>query len=213
MNAKAIAPTKPFAKLAAVLVGLAVAMMLTFGLAPAEQAHAATNALPKKGATFVVDGNTYKVTDRYKSTRDPGEVVLVKYGSKSTTANVNTVKYQGKLYEVEAIGRAAFNTNQGRKVTTVKLGRNVDEIFAQAFLNCTKLRTIDISQSDVIELDYNRRTKSFYLDDIEIGNQAFSKAGVKNVTVKCGSSNKSYQTAVKKGLMSKGLRNTAVVTR
>ena len=214
MNTKAIAPTSPVAKLAVFVMAAAVALVLAFAMAPADQALAApAKQAPAKGSTFVVDGNTYKVTDRYKNSRDLGEVVLVKYGSKNTAPSINTVKYQNGIYEVEAIGRSAFNTAKGRAITSVKLGRNVEEVGAMAFQGCSKLRTIDIAQSDIIELDYSRRTKSYYVDDVEIGAFAFAKAGVKNVTVKCGSANKSYQTAVKKALTGKGLRTTASVVR
>ncbi len=207
--------SKPLATAVAGIVAMAVAFLLAAALAPADQAYAAPakKQVPRVGSTFVVDDNTYKVTDRWESAREPGEAALVKYGSKNTKPTVNTVKYQGKVYEVEQIGKAAFNTAQGRKITSVKLGRNVDYVGAQAFSGCAKLKTIDIAQSDIIELEYSRRTKSFYVDEMDIGGRAFSNAGVKNVTVKCGSANKSYQNAIKKALTSKGLRTTATVVR
>ena len=213
MNTTTATMTTP-AKLIATAFGIVIAALLTLCLAPAPDAHAApANANARVGTTFTVDGNTYKVTDRWKSARDLGEVVLVKYGSAKTNPTINTVKYQGKVYEVEAIGKGAFNTAKGRAITSVALGRNVEEIHAQAFYGCARLSTIDISKSEVIEVEYSRRTKSYYLDDVEIGALAFGKAGVKNVKVKCGSTNAKYQQVVKKALMGKGLRNTAIVVR
>ena len=213
--------TNPATAVAAFVTAFVLAAILSLGMAPADQAYAApsktqtykTSAAPKVGTTFKVDGNTYKVTERYKSASDPGEVQLVKYESNKTNPTINTVKYEGKLYEVEAIGRGAFNTANGKKITSVKLGKNVDSIGANAFSGCTKLATIDIAQSDVIEIDYSRRTKSYYVDEINIGARAFANAGTKNVTVKCGSANKSYQNTVKIALRNKGLHANAKVVR
>ena len=213
--------TKHVTTVVALIAAFALAALLSFGMAPAEQAYAApsktqvfkTSTTPKVGTTFKVDGNTYKVTERYKNASDPGEVQLVKYESSKTNPTINTVKYEGKLYEIETIGKGAFSTANGKKITSVKLGKNVDSIGANAFSGCTKLATIDIAQSDVIEIDYSRRTKSYYVDEIDIGARAFANAGTKNVTVKCGNSNKGYQNAVKKALGNKGLHAKAKVVR
>ena len=189
---------------------IAITALLAFALVPAQEAYAAPKTV-KTSATFTVDGNTYKITDRWKSAKDPGEVVLVKYGSSNTKPVINTVKYQGKIYEVEEIGKGAFNNAKGHKITSVKLGRNVEKIQSKAFFGCNKLTVIDISKSEVVEVDYSRKTRTYYLDEVEIGAQAFTNAGTKNVKVKCGNSNAKYQQVVKKALVSKGLRNSATV--
>lgn len=197
------------AAITAVVAGLVLACTLT--LAPA-QADAALSTNPKSNTTFVVGGNTYKITERWKSTRDPGEVVLVKYASTNKKPTINTVKYKGRVYEVETIGKNAFNNAKGRQIVSVVLGRNVDYVGYRAFYGCSKLKTINIAKADIIEIDYSRR-RGYYVDDLEIGGQAFTKAGVKNVVVKCGNGKAAYQKAVKKGLQSRGLRATARVTK
>ena len=218
MNATALpSRTKPLAAFAALIVGFALACMVALALGPADQAEAktiySTAKAPRAGATFTVDGNVYKVTDAYEGPREPGEVRLVKYGSKKTNPTINTVKYQGKLYEVEEIGKNAFNNARGHKVTSVKLGRNVDYIGARAFYGCNKVRTFDIAASDVVDIDYSRRTGRYSIDEVEIGYQAFTKAGVSKVTVKCGNAKVAYQKLVKKALSSKGLRSNARVVK
>ena len=193
-------------------VCIAITALLTVALMPAQDAYAAPKTV-KTAATFTVDGNTYKITERWKSAKDPGEVVLVKYGSNNKKPVINTVKYQGKVYEVEEIGKSAFDNAKGHAITSVTIGRNVEEIGARAFYGCSKLSTIDISKSEVIEIDYSRKSRSYYLDDVEIGSQAFAKAGTAAVKVKCGNNNKQYQQLVKKALTGKGLRTSATVIR
>lgn len=196
-------------------LGIMIACVLAIGVAPAQDAYAASNtktASVAVGKTFKVDGNTYKVTDRYKSAYDPGEVVLVKYASNNKKPVINTVTYKGKKYEVEAVGANAFNNAKGRLVTKVTLGRNVDSVRSRAFYGCSKLQVLNIAKSDIIDVEYSRRTGSFYLDDIEIGSQAFTKAGTKNVKVQCANSNAKYKQVVKKALVSKGMRSSVTIT-
>lgn len=224
---------KGFASAVACAVAVALACLLTCMVAPAGQADAKTiystaptadakatsNAKAKKtttprvGTVFTLGNNTYKITDRYEGPRDLGEVMLVKYGSNGPHPVFNILTYQGKKYKVETIGANAFNNPKGHRITTLKLGPCVEKIGARAFYGCTKLRTIDIARSDVVDVDYNRRTGRYYLDEAEIGWQAFSKAGVSKVTVKCGNANASYRAAVKKAFVAKGLSANCRVIR
>lgn len=209
MNTKAT--TKHRTRLAAIcalVAGLVLGCIL--GIAPI-RAEAAARA-PREGSTFTVDGTKYKVTDEWESSREPGEVQLVKYGSNKTNVTVNTVKYQGKLYEVESIGRDAFNNTKGHRVVQVTLGRNVEYVGARAFYGCNKLKTLNIAKADIIEVDYSRR-RGFYLDELEIGRDAFKKAGAKGMTVKSGNGNANYNKVVKNALTSRGLTSSCRVVK
>ena len=53
------------------------------------------------------------------------------------------MKVNGKSYKVTAIAEGAFKGN--KKITTVKLGKNVTTIGKEAFMNCTKLKTVKMN--------------------------------------------------------------------
>jgi len=173
-------------------------------------ATTAANSLAK-GTTFKAGGNTYRITDYDAYDDNPGEVVLVKYGSTKTAVTVNTVKYQGEIFEVEAIGKNAFNNAQGHKVKSVKIGRNVDVIRTKAFYGCKKLAKLNMAQSDVIDIDRNRA--GCYIDDIDVGAQAFKGAGTAKLKVNCGSKNANYQALYKKALVKKGMRSDVTIVK
>lgn len=165
------------------------------------------------GAKFTKDGNTYKVTEAYENKHDLGEVTLVKYGSNKTKAVVDKVTYKGETFEVDAIGKNAFNNAKGHKVTSVKLGKHVDKIGSKAFYACKKLDAIDLAASDAVDVEKSKKTGKYYLDDLDVGANAFSKAGKAGVKVKCGSSNASYQKVYKTALKSTGLRSDAKMVK
>lgn len=192
---------------------LSAAMALPSGAAFADQRGLAAMRVSEVGTTFAVGGNTYRVTDAYEGPHDLGEVTLVRYGSSKKAPSFNVVKHGGKAYEVEEIGKNAFNNAKGHKITSVKLGKHVDKIKAKAFYGCSKLKLIDISKSDVIDIDRSKKTGEYYLDDLNVGKQAFSKAGTSTVKVRCGNANASYQSIVKKALVGKGLNKNATVVR
>ena len=210
MNSTIVRRRSMLASLVALVASLAIALVVSVAPAQADAKTYSTKALPREGATFVIGGNSYKVTDEWEGVRDPGEVVLVKYGATNTKPVINTVKYQGKTYEVEKIAKNAFNNAKGHKIVQVTLGRNVEYIGAKAFYGCKKLKVINIAKSEVVDIDYSKR-KGYYLDDVEIGAQAFKNAGTKNVKVKCGNNNVQYKKLVKKALVAKGLRSSAVL--
>ena len=201
----------------AIVAIAAVVLLLGCALLPSASAHAQTletaALTADAGTTFTVDGNVYKITERYKSAHDLGEVKLVKYGSTNKAPKVNTVKHEGKTYEVEEVGKNAFNNKRGHRVTSVTLGRYVDEIESKAFYGCSKLKVLNVAKSDVIDIERSKKTGSYYIDDMDIGPKAFKGAGVKDVKVKCGKSSAAYQQLVKKALVSKGMRSTAQVVK
>lgn len=164
-----------------------------------------------RGDTFKKDGNTYKVTDKDDDGDDYDEVMLVKYGSSNKKPVINRVKYKGVTYEVEAIGKNAFNNSKGHKITSLTLGDDVDKVKAKAFYGCSKLKTINLRKADIVDIE--RENGRYEIDDIDIGSKAFAKAGISGVTVKCGSQNASYQALYKQALVKKGLRSDAKIIK
>lgn len=164
-----------------------------------------------RGTTFTVGGNTYKVTDYEPYDDDMGEVMLVKYGSAKKTVSINTVTYKGEMFEVDVIGKNAFNNARGHKVTSVTLGHNVDRIMSKAFYGCKKLKTLNLARTDIVDIDGGRY--GYYLEEINIGSQALKNAGTAKMKVKCGRSDANYRKIYKKALMKKGLRSSASVVR
>lgn len=191
-------------KTAFVAAVAALAVIFALALVAAPSAHALA-----KGQTFKVAGNTYKVTDYEPYDDDPPEARLVKYGSSNKTPVINTVTYKGILFEVEEIGKNAFNNAKGHKITSVTIGRHVDEIGSKAFYGCKKLKTINMRASEVIDLD--REGGTYVIDDLDIGYKAFKNAGTKSIKVKCGSKNSTYKKVFKSALKMCGMRSTVKV--
>ena len=163
------------------------------------------------GQTFTKGGNTYQVTDVDRDAGDLSDVKLVKYGATSTKPAMDTVAYRGTTYEIDIIGKNAFNNVRGHKTTTVTFGRHVDKLQARALYGCSKLKVIDLAKCDVVDIDKGRN--GYYIDEIDIGSKAFTNAGVKGVKVKCGKSSTSYQKLFKKALVKKGLRSDAIIVK
>ena len=205
----------PVAALA--LAALALLSAGLIALATAQQAYAGTLVAAQGasgltvGDTFTVDGNKYKVS---KIDQDPGdlsEVILVKYGSKNKKPTINTVKYNGEKFEVDEIGKNAFNNKAGHKLKAITLGRNVDDIDAKAFYGCKKLKCIDMRKADVIEIE--KEHGRYVVDEIDIGKKAFAKAGTACIKVKCGKGNASYRAQFKKVLVKRGMRDSVTVVK
>ena len=193
--------TKRLAVLSIVASAIALTAALTLATTPA---HALG-----KGQVFTTQGNTYKVIDYDVDDDDPPEVALVKYGATSKKPIIDSVTYKGVVFEVEKIGKGAFNNRAGHKITKIAIGRNVDEIGAKAFFGCKRLKSIDMRSCECVDLD--RIGGSYVIDDLDIGKGAFSKCGVKRVIVKCGRSDKAYRNVYKQALVSRGLRSSARV--
>lgn len=197
--------TSSRARLFAVAV-LAAICACAVALFTAQQAFALD-----EGDTFKVGGNTYKVIDADDDSEGLDEVALVKYGSSDKTPSINTVKYDGEKYEVNTIGKNAFNNSKGHKITSIKLGTAVDEIGAKAFYGCKKLKVIDMRKCEAIDVEM--KSGEYVIEDIDVGAKAFAKAGVKKVKVKCGSSNSEFRKLFKKALRQKGMRSTVKVVK
>lgn len=163
------------------------------------------------GQTFKVNGNTYRVTDVSDDFDDLDEAMLVSYGSTNKAPKINTVRYQGRTFEVDTIGANAFNNARGHQITSVTLGRNVDAIGPKAFYGCKKLAKVNMRSCDVIDID--RGWQGYYLDDMDIRSAAFKNAGTKNVKVYCGSGNASFQKVFKQALISCGMKSSVKVVR
>ena len=202
---------------AAAIVAL-FALIAAMGSAPAYAADYSTGQSELStaskaldvGDTFTKGRNKYEVLDHSPYDDDhEGTVMLVKYGSKNRDAVINTVWFKGKCYEVRIVGQGAFKNKRGRKVTTVKIGFNVDRIQKNAFNGCKQLARLNMRNSDVVEIDHD--SKGYYVGDVSIGKNAFKNAGTKGLVVLCGNSNPKYQAAYKKALVKKGLRPDATV--
>lgn len=192
-------------------MGVAAVMVAALALAVMTVAGTSQAYALGVGDTFTKGGNTYKVTEAYENSHDWGEVTLVKYGASSKTPTINTVKYQGHAFEVDKIGKNAFNNKKGHRITAVKLGKHVDRIGAKAFYGCKKLKTINLRACDAVEIE--KENGRYQLDELNIGSKAFAKAGKSGVKVKCGSANASYQKVYKNALKKKGLRSDAKVVK
>lgn len=96
----------------------------------------------KVGKKATVSGSQYKVT-AVKGTR----TVQFTKGKKNAKNIVvpSTVKISGKNYKVTTIAKNAFKGN--KKLTKVTIGKNVNKIGANAFKNCSKLKSIVIKST------------------------------------------------------------------
>ncbi len=122
--------------------------------AAAKRAKAALDALKKEleaaqqkpqeeavevGEVFQSGKLKYRVT----STEDKTVKVTGLTGKTVTSVSVPaTVKYQGSIYQVTAVGKAAFKGC--KKLTKVTIGKNVKTIEAKAFFKCSKLKNVNI---------------------------------------------------------------------
>ena len=97
----------------------------------------------KVGTKKKVSGNTYVVT---KSDKKTGTVALV--AGKKTAAKV-TIPGAAKIgdysYKVTEVRASAFAGS--KKITSIKLGKNVVKIADKTFSGCSKLDTIDLSSN------------------------------------------------------------------
>ena len=97
----------------------------------------------KVGTKKKVSGNTYVVT---KSDKKTGTVALV--AGKKTAAKVTipgAVKIGDYSYKVTEVRASAFAGS--KKITSIKLGKNVVKIADKTFSGCSKLDTIDLSSN------------------------------------------------------------------
>ena len=138
---------------------------------------------PYVGTRFKNKGITYRIRKR----KTEVEVYNAKKVS-GVVAIPNTVFYEGRTYKVTKISSSAFKNNN--KVTTVKLGININKIGSKAFYNCKKLKKLVIFSS--------------LLNKSNVGKNAFSNTKIK--TVKCP---KGKKKIYKKIFRQKGIRKSA----
>ena len=153
------------------------------------------------GAKFKKGGSTYQVTDGYAS-----RVKLVSYGG-DKKAKVDTVKYGGATYTVFEIGKNAFNTAKGKKVTKITLGRYVYTVNNYAFKNTKSLTVLDVSASPIHNNNWV---------NVKVGKKAFKncgKGGGAKLKVKTGWSAKSIVKQVKKNFTSHGMSKKATYVK
>ncbi len=149
-----------------------------------------TKAL-KKG-TKVTDKTTkavYKVTSAGKK-KTVEYVKSTKKNPKSVTIPA-TVKLNGKTYKVTSIGKRAFAGS--KKLTSVKIGKNVKKIGKQAFYSCKKLRYFMV--------------KTNHLSLGSVGKSAFGN-GYSKPRVK---TNKKMQKRYSKIFLSRGMSKKCVI--
>lgn len=85
---------------------------------------------------YTVNGITYEI-------KSASSVIYKSSNKNATSVTVpNTVKVNGKTYKV--VGIAANACKNNKKLTKVTIGNNVSQIGANAFSNCSKLKTIVI---------------------------------------------------------------------
>jgi len=152
--------------------------------APTEPTKAPTNPTKKPSASVkvgkkaTISGSQYKVT-AVKGTR----TVQFTKGKKNAKKIVipSTVKVSGKSYKVTTIAKNALKGN--KKLTKLTIGANVKKIGANAFKNCSKLKSIVIKTTKL--------TKS------KVGTNAFKGINAK-ATVKVPKAKvKAYKKIVK----------------
>ena len=101
-----------------------------------------------KGTVFKVKGYRYKVTGK-----DIVSFVGITSKSAKSVTIPATVSYNKTTYKVTAVADKALKGKA--KLTTVKIGKNVKTIGAEAFRNCKKLKKITISSTGLKKVGKN----------------------------------------------------------
>lgn len=100
----------------------------------------------KQGTQFTSNGIKYKVTSISSSTS--GECSVVG-GSKTNIVIPKTVVYQGATFDVTSIAKNAFKNNKQIKTVKTASYSYLKSIGTYAFSGCTKLKSVDFSNTDV----------------------------------------------------------------
>lgn len=101
-----------------------------------------------KGTVFKVKGYRYKVTGK-----DTVSFVGITSKSAKSVTIPATVSYHKTTYKITAVANKALKGKA--KLTTVKIGKNVKTIGAEAFRNCKKLKKITISSTGLKKVGKN----------------------------------------------------------
>ena len=142
-------------------------------------AKVSDNMAPIEVGTYTVGGNAYKVTS---GTEDTVTFVGAKKAKKVVVPA--TVKINGKVYKVAAIGPKAFKGAK-KALKSVVIGKNVASIAKGAFKGCPKLKTLIV------------KTKKLKKKKVK---GSLAGSSVKTIKVKVGSkkANKKYVKKYKK---------------
>ncbi len=97
----------------------------------------------KKGDICNSDGILYRVTK--VASDGSGTVKLTSGVNKSKVVVPATVKVNGVSYKVTEIAKNAFKNC--KKLTTIKIGKNIKKIGANAFSGCTKLKKVTFGKN------------------------------------------------------------------
>ena len=154
---------------------------------PASDPAPSVNAVPKKGTLFTSGGIRYRIT---KSDAKSGTAEVVKRTGKAKAKLVipETVKKDGYTFKVTSIAKKAFASD--KKLRNLTVGKNIKNIGAQAFQNCSKLKSVTFKGTSAPK----------------IGKKAFQKTP-KNCKVKTNKKMSSKQLrTLKKRLTTSGLR-------
>lgn len=175
-----------------------------------------TNNQDNTPVSALAEGNIYKTGNyNYKITSLADKMVtVVNTVKKSKTISIgDTVTINGETFKITAIEKNAFKGNS--KVTTVKIGRNVTVIGANAFSSCKQLKKVTINSKNLEKIDasafYNcKKLSSMKITSSKlktVGKNAFKGTAEK---IKVDVPNKKAR-AYKKMLQKKGLPKTAAV--
>ena len=156
------------------------------------------------GASFKVKGNTYKIQ------KDGLQVTLMKYQASAKKVKLKQVKFGSITYDMGGVASGAFNTKQGQRVTSLKLG-NLSTIGSKAFYGTKSLTHFEFT-SDFVEKQgsIGKPVKALFHKQTSISKTAFKgmgKAKGKKLKVRIphlllyGE----YTKAYKKLLLSKGM--------
>ena len=124
-----------------------------------------------EGTVYTSGNYSYKITSLTDKT-----VTVVKATKKSKTITIrSTVKIDGITFKITEVAKNAFKGNT--KVTSVKLGKNITTIGANAFYGCKNLKKVTINSKVLKKID----TKAFYnckkLSSVKITSSKLTKVG------------------------------------
>ena len=111
--------------------------------------------MPAVGTRKKVGKLWYQIITSAKNSRTVKVIKLVKKNGTSVTVPAS-VKIDGYVYKVTAIGKNAFSGN--KKLTKVSIGKNITKIEKKAFNGCEKLKKITIKSSVLKKVGKNAFT-------------------------------------------------------
>ena len=98
--------------------------------------------VPSKGTVLIDSAGTVIYTVNVSNAADPCVTYTEPRKQKATVTIPATVKINGVTYKITAISANAFKNN--KKITKVRIGKNVTTIGTNAFNGCRNLKTVTI---------------------------------------------------------------------